>query len=297
MHTASSSGAPTRNQNSVFEDRLRGLHVCNDSFSCEPSRAITASRRTNGWPSSSTVAVRAFIGKLVLRSTDLNVTADMIDFQIARSGSVVGIHDLPSISKAHSSFHAVPNSPADRGASSRTLALLCSPMDLASTLLATSVRSECPRPVYEPSLSLRMAMLEGLKGVSSRVAVHWAIADKLGVGIELGLSLSTVSEGWRTKTELEEWTWRTWYVWVSVQSTAFADCGRISLLDVADFRQRLSDMSARLPKKKFSRCTLVGGLRLLIQEELGEARGTEDFADCCRPQRVCHFHFGSTLPM
>lgn len=81
--------------------------------------------------------------------------------------------------------------------------------------------------------------------MSSSIAVHWAIADKLGEGISL--SSQGLSDGCRTNTEFEDWTWRSWYVWSSVHSTAFGlGCleSMLALGDSADFSHKLSDMSA-----------------------------------------------------
>ena len=46
----------------------------------------------------------------------------------------------------------------------------------------------------------------GSEGMSSSVAVHWAIADRLGVVV--WLSSRTLSDGSSMNMEFEDWTWR-----------------------------------------------------------------------------------------
>lgn len=46
----------------------------------------------------------------------------------------------------------------------------------------------------------------GSEGMSSNVAVHWDIADRLGVVV--WLSSRIFSDGSSMNTEFEDWTWR-----------------------------------------------------------------------------------------
>ena len=52
--------------------------------------------------------------------------------------------------------------------------------------------------------------------------------------------LDSISEGCIMNTEFDDWTWRIWYVFVSVQRTAFAG---VVVEAVEDLRERLPAQS------------------------------------------------------